>query len=226
MSQHLNAVSEKPQQVRSAEVPQGALVCVVDDDEAIRRSLSRLFRSVGLQAEAFPSATAFLQRAPSEGPSCLVLDLRMPGVDGLELQGTLAAREEQIVFLTGEGDISTCARAMKAGAVDFLVKPVDDENLLGAVLRALVRSARVRQHLNERATMRARINELTPREFEVMQHVIAGKLNKQIADELNFAEKTVKVHRGRVMQKMRVTSVADLVRAAQVAGVAPLAHAR
>ena len=212
--------------MRSAEVPQEALVCVVDDDEAIRRSLSRLFRSVRLQAEAFPSATAFLQREPYEGPSCVVLDLRMPGVDGLELQGTLAAREEQIVFLTGHGDVPTCARAMKAGAVDFLVKPVDDEDLLGAVSRALARSARIRQHLGERAGMRARIDELTPREFEVMQHVIAGMLNKQIADELNFAEKTVKVHRGRMMQKMRVTSVADLVRAAQVAGVAPLTPAR
>ncbi len=210
--------------MRPPEVPLDALVCIVDDDTSVLRSLARLFRSARVQAETFSSATAFLERAVHNGPSCLVLDLRMPGVDGLELQGTLAARETQIVFLTGYGDVPTCADAMKAGAVDFLTKPVDDEILLHAVSRALARSAAIRQRLDERAAARARIDALTPREFAVMQRVIGGMLNKQIADELNSAEKTVKVHRGRVMEKMGVTSVADLVRATQVAGVKPVLH--
>lgn len=206
--------------------PADGLVCIVDDDESVRRSLARLFRSARVLAETFPSATTFLERAPHDGPSCLVLDVHMPGIDGLELQRTLAAREAQIVFLTGRGDVPMCADAMKAGAVDFLTKPVDDEELLHAVSRALVRSGEVRQRLGERAAARGRLEALTPREFEVMQRVIAGLLNKQIADDLNSAEKTVKIHRGRVMEKMGVTSVADLVRAAQVAGVAPVSPAR
>ena len=147
----------------------------------------------------------------------------MPGIDGLELQQTLARREVQIVFLTGHGDVPTCADAMKAGAIDFLTKPVDDEELLGAVFRGLARSVEVRKAAAERAAARAKLDTLTPREFEVMQRVIAGLLNKQIADELGAAEKTIKIHRGRVMEKMGVFSVADLVRVAQAAGVAPAA---
>jgi FixJ family two-component response regulator len=202
-----------------------ALVCIVDDEESIRRSLSRLFRSAHLPSEAFASADAYLERAHHDGPSCLVLDVRMPGLDGLTLQQALANREAQIVFLTGHGDVPMCADAMKAGAIDFLTKPVDDEHLLGAVSRALARSIEVRKAATERAAARAKLDSLTPREFEVMQRVIAGLLNKQVADELGAAEKTIKIHRGRVMEKMDVSSVADLVRVAQAAGVAPLATA-
>ncbi len=149
----------------------------------------------------------------------------MPGVDGLELQHTLADRREQIIFLTGHGDVPMCADAMKAGAVDFLTKPVDDEKLLSAVARALASSVELRKAAAERAQARTRLNLLTPREFEVMQRVIAGALNKQIADALGTAEKTVKIHRGRVMEKMSVSSVAELVRIAQAAGVAPISAA-
>jgi two-component system, LuxR family, response regulator FixJ len=199
-----------------------ALVCIVDDDDSIRRSLSRLFRSVNLPVEAFPSAQSYLDRAPHDGPSCLVLDVCMPGLDGLELQQTLAHRQAQIVFISGHGDVPTCAGAMKAGAVDFLTKPVDADDLLAAVDRALSRSVEVRKTSADRTAARARLNSLTPREFEVMQGVIAGKLNKQIADDLGAAEKTIKIHRGRVMEKMGVSSVPELVRVAQAAGVTPV----
>lgn len=205
--------------------PPNALVCVVDDDESLRRSLARLFRSARLAVETFGSGNAFLDRAPHGGPCCLVLDLLMPGLDGLELQQAIADREAQIVFLSGHGDIPACAGAMKAGAIDFLTKPVDDEDLLAAVVRGLARSAQAREAGAGRLAARACVGTLTPREFEVMQRVIAGRLNKQIADELGAAEKTIKVHRARVMEKMRVTSVADLVRVAQVAEVAPVASA-
>lgn len=199
-----------------------SLVCVVDDDASVRTGLSRLLRSAGLTAETFASARAFLDRTPHEGPSCLVLDVQMPGIDGLELQQALTRRQEQIIFLTGHGDISMCAGAMKAGAVDFLTKPVDDEALLVAIDRALTSSAETRGALSERNAVRTRLDTLTPREFEVMQRVIGGVLNKQIADELGAAEKTIKIHRGRMMEKMSVTSVADLVRLTQIAGVAPV----
>lgn len=202
--------------------PADSLVCIVDDDESIRRSLARLFRSARVAAEVFPSARAFLDRPAHEGPMCVVLDVQMPGLDGLELQQALAGRAVQVVFLTGHGSVPMCAGAMKAGAIDFLTKPVEDDELLGAVARALAHSAEVRTTSAGRAAARARLDTLTPREFEVMQRVIAGRLNKQIADELGAAEKTIKIHRGRVMEKMGVTSVADLVRAALAAGVAPV----
>jgi two-component system, LuxR family, response regulator FixJ len=204
-----------------AATPPGALVCVVDDDESIRRSLSRLFRSAGLVAETFASADAFLGRMEHDGPWCLVLDVRMPDLDGLELQRALAGRSAQIVFLTGHGGVPECVRAMKAGAVDFLTKPVDDEALIGAVARALARSVKVRRAAGERSAARSRLDSLTPRELEVMRCVIAGLLNKQIADQLGAAEKTIKIHRGRVMEKTGANSVADLVRLAQAAGVGP-----
>jgi FixJ family two-component response regulator len=140
----------------------------------------------------------------------------------MELQRALTHREAQIIFLTGHGDVPMCAEAMKAGAVDFLIKPVDDQELLGAVNRALTRSVETRKALAQRAVARALLDTLTPREFEVMQRVIAGALNKQIADDLGASEKTIKIHRGRVMEKMGVISVADLVRLAQDAGVAPV----
>jgi two-component system, LuxR family, response regulator FixJ len=207
---------------RRSPVLANALICVVDDDESVRRSLSRLFCSARLQAETFSSARAYLDRDRYAGPSCVVLDVRMPGVDGLKLQQELADRREQIVFLTGHGEVSMCADAMKAGAVDFLTKPVEDEKLLAAVSRALARSFEERKAAAERLAARSRLNLLTPREFEVMQRVIGGALNKQIADDLGAAEKTVKIHRGRAMEKMRVGSVADLVRIAQLAGVNPV----
>jgi FixJ family two-component response regulator len=145
----------------------------------------------------------------------------MPGLDGLELQQAIADQEAQVVFLTGHGDVPTCASAMKAGAVDLLTKPVDDEELLAAVGRALARSVEARQSRAKKSLARSRIDLLTPREFEVMQRIITGLLNKQIADQLGAAEKTIKIHRGRVMEKMGVTSVAELVRVAQTAGVVP-----
>jgi two-component system response regulator FixJ len=202
--------------------PPNALVCIVDDDDSIRRGLSRLLRSERLTAETFPSANAYLERAAHDGPSCVVLDVEMPGVGGLELQQALVHREAQIVFLTGHGDVPMCAGAMKAGAIDFLTKPVDDETLLDAVRRALARSVEVRNAAADRSAARALIDTLTPREFEVLQRVISGTLNKQIADQLGAAEKTIKIHRGRVMEKMGVTSVADLVRVTQTAGIAPV----
>jgi two-component system response regulator FixJ len=214
-------VPSKPSRLSRPSPPPNVLVCVIDDDESIRRSLSRLFRSARLSAETFASAQAYRDRATHDGPSCLVLDVQLPGLDGLELQQALADRKEQIVFITGHGDVPMCTHAMKAGAVDFLTKPVDETVLLAAVSRALERSAEIHKTKAERASARAKLDRLTPREFEVLQRVIAGSLNKQIAAELGAAEKTVKVHRGRVMEKMGVTSVAELVRLTQVAGVAP-----
>lgn len=198
------------------------LICVIDDDESIRRSLVRLFRSAGLDAETFADGRSYLARTGHLGPTCLVLDVQMPHLSGMELQQTLTERKEQIVFLTGHGDVPMCAEAMKAGAIDFLTKPVDADQLLAAVQRGLTRSSEVKKGMAERAAARAHLNLLTPREFEVMQRVIAGSLNKQIADDLGTAEKTVKIHRGRVMEKMGVTSVAELVRIAQVASVNPI----
>jgi FixJ family two-component response regulator len=206
-----------------ADFPPGSLVCVVDDDELICRSLVRLFRSVGAAVESFGSAEDFLARDRPDGPCCLVLDLQMPGLNGLELQQRLADKAVQIVFITGHGDVPTCAKAMKAGAVDFLTKPVEDEDLVRVVRFALLRSTESRKAAEEHESALARRKTLTARELEVMQHVIAGLLNKQIADVLGAAEKTIKIHRGRVMEKMGVTSVADLVRVAQAARIAPVA---
>ncbi len=199
------------------------LVCVVDDDQSMRRGLRRLFKSVGYAAEMFASAEDYLAREIFVGPICLVLDLRMPGLNGLGLQEALETRGacEQIVFITGHGDVPTATRAMKKGAVDFLTKPFDDEELILAVKRALERAEEQLRRHGERREARRRIDKLTPREFEVFRFVIRGLLNKQIAAELHTAEKTIKVHRGRVMQKLGVTSVADLVRISQRAGVSP-----
>jgi FixJ family two-component response regulator len=199
------------------------LVCVVDDDQSIRRGLRRLFKSAGYAAEMFASAEDYLARETFAGPICLVLDVRMPGVNGLDLQQALESRgaREQIVFITGHADVPTCTQAMKKGAVDFLMKPFDDVELIEAVERAL---ARAKEFLNRRAERRAAremIEKLTPREFEVLRFVIVGLLNKQIAAELRTAEKTIKVHRGRVMQKLGLTSVPDLVRLSERAGVSP-----
>jgi FixJ family two-component response regulator len=199
------------------------LVGIVDDDLSVRRSLRRLFKSAGYAAETFASAENYLAREIFEGPTCLVLDVRMPGLNGLGLQETLQSRGgcEEIVFITGHSDVPTCTQAMKKGAVDFLLKPFDDGELIAAVARALVRGKECLRRQVERRDARGRIDKLTPREFEVLRFVIMGLLNKQIAAELETAEKTIKVHRGRVMQKLGLTSVADLVRFSQNAGVSP-----
>jgi FixJ family two-component response regulator len=200
-----------------------SLVFAIDDDASVRTGLMRLLRSARYKTEIFDSASDFLARAPHPGPSCVIVDVRMPGVSGIDLQETLIRRrrQEQLIFITGHGNISMCAQAMKAGAVDFLPKPFRNEDLLCCVEHALNRSAEQRRRDAEKTSARLLLDALTPREFEVMQLVTTGMLNKQIAAELGTAEKTVKVHRGRVMQKLRVTSVAELVRLVEKACVAP-----
>jgi FixJ family two-component response regulator len=190
-----------------------ASIFVVDDDEAVRASLMRLIRSVGWSAEGYPSAEEFLARPPFEGTGCLLIDVNMPGISGPRLQQMMAeqAGALPVVFLTGAGDVPTCALAMKEGAVDFLLKPVDEEALLQALERALLRHARDREAGRRQALIRARLDRLTGREREVMNGVLRGRLNKQIGDELAIGEKTVKVHRARLMEKMEVRSVAELV---------------
>ena len=203
-----------------------ALVFVIDDDASVRKGVSRLLRSARYKSEAFESASDFLAREQHSGPACLIVDVRMPGINGMDLQETLIQRrrEEQLVFITGHGDISMCAQAMKAGAADFLPKPFRSDELLQCVERALIRSAEQRLRSADKNKTQYLLDSLTPREFEVMQLVITGILNKQIAGELGTAEKTVKVHRGRMMQKLGVTSVAELVRLVEKAGVAPAAR--
>ena len=202
---------------------QRSRVFVVDDDRSVRTSLANLLESDDYTVETFASASEYLSQTPLLGPACLVLDVRLPGLDGLALQRQLleGGRTEQIVFITGFGDIPMGIQAMKRGAIDFLPKPFDDGALLSAVQQALVRSAESWQKREEMAQIRARIATLTRREFEVFRLVIAGLLNKQIAAELGAALRTIKTHRGRVMHKMGVASVAELVRLAQTAGVVP-----
>jgi FixJ family two-component response regulator len=201
-------------------------VFVVDDDQSVRTSLATLLSTEDYAVEIFASATEYLARVLHPGPACLVLDVRLPGLDGLALQRQLMeeGRIEQIVFITGHGDIPMGIRAMKRGAVDFLPKPFTDDELLSAVAQALTRSAEHWKQRGEVAESRARLAELTPREFEVLRLVIAGLLNKEIAAELGVTVRTIKTHRSRVMQKMGVTSVAELVRRAQKAGVSPAPH--
>jgi two-component system, LuxR family, response regulator FixJ len=190
------------------------MVFVIDDDASVRKALARLLRSVGYSHECFPSASGFLARAKATVPSCVVLDYRMPGLNGLQLQNALiaAGRDESIIFITGHGNIPTCANAMKAGAIDFLSKPFRDEELLNAIARSLRLAQRLLREHAERTRIQALVDHLTPREREVLELVVLGKLNKQIAAQLGASEKTIKVHRGRVMQKMQVCSVAELVR--------------
>jgi FixJ family two-component response regulator len=189
-------------------------VFVVDDDASMRRSLERLLRSFGYLAEGYASAAAFLGRPPATGNACVVLDLRMPGMDGLDLQARLAARGDDlpIVFVSGHGDVPSSVRAMKAGALDFLTKPFDESVLRAAVERALDRHAERRASRAGLAALRARFETLTPREREVSREVAEGRLNKQIAERLGTSEKTIKVHRARVMEKLGARSVAELVR--------------
>jgi FixJ family two-component response regulator len=198
-----------------------SLVFVIDDDASVRKGLTRLLRSSGYEPETFASASDFLARPSHSGPSCVIVDVQMPGINGMDLQETLIQRrrEEQLVFITGHGDIPMCAQAMKAGAVDFLSKPFRSDELLQCVHDALIRSAKQRRSSAEKNNARRLLDLLTPREFEVMELVITGLLNKQIAGELGLAEKTIKVHRGRMMHKLGVTSVAELVRLIQRAGI-------
>jgi FixJ family two-component response regulator len=201
-----------------------SLVFLIDDDASVRKGVSRLLRSAGYKSETFGSASDFLAREQHPGPTCVVVDVRMPGLNGMDFQNVLIQRrrEEQLVFITGHGNISMCAQAMKAGAVDFLPKPFRANELLQCIERALVRAAEQRRRGAEKTEARRLLDLLTPREFEVMQFVVTGKLNKQIAAELGTAEKTIKVHRGRVMKKLGITSVAELVRLVETAQIAPV----
>jgi FixJ family two-component response regulator len=199
-------------------------VFVVDDDAAVRKSLVRLLKSAGFRAESFASADEFIQcwkRNPL--PGCVLLDIQMPGIDGLQLQQELSnsTHEIPLIFITGHGDIPSSVKAMKAGAVDFFSKPFNDESLLKAVRMAIERDHRARNERAERVSVAGRFAALTPREREVLELVVRGMLNKQIAAALGASEKTIKIHRGRVMEKMKVQSVADLVRAADKIGIRP-----
>ena len=192
----------------------GSIVYVVDDEESVCRAIARLIRSIGLSVETFQSAKAFLDYTRADRPACLVLDVRLSGPSGLDLQSALveSGRAIPIVFITGHGDVPTSVRAMKGGAVDFLQKPFNDQQLLDCIQRALARSLEERAVRAERADIETRYATLTRREREVLALVVTGKLNKQIASDLGIAEKTTKVHRGRVMEKMQAGSVAALVR--------------
>ena len=196
------------------------IVFVVDDDSSVRKAAARLFRSVGLQVEVFETAQEFLDYPRPDLPSCLVLDVRMPGLNGIQLQEQLAAHDDlPIVFMTGHGDIPMTVQAMKAGAVDFLPKPVNDEQLLATVQQAIDTHARKKTQSAQVVEFRRRMKLLTKREHEVMRLVITGMLNKQIARKLGITEATIKVHRGRVMDKIGVVSVAELVRLSERAGI-------
>ena len=194
----------------------GALVCVVDDDGSAREGLARLICSAGLTAKTFVSGEEFLGAARSQRPGCLILDVNLPGLNGLDLQQELVESgiEVPIIFLTGHGDIPMTVRAVQAGAANFLTKPFDDEELLKAVRQGLERSRLALAHETEMQELRARYASLTPREMQVMALVVSGLLNKQVGGELGISEKTVKAHRGQVMQKMKANSVADLVKMA------------
>ena len=197
------------------------VVFVIDDDESVREALASLIRSAGWKVEVFVSAQEFLARPRAEGPSCLILDVRLPGLSGLELQRRLAEvhTEIPIVFITAHGDVPTSVKAMKAGAVEFLIKPLVDADVLGAIQQAIARDRTAREQEAQMVELHTRYQSLTPREREVMERVVAGLLNKQVAGELGITEFTVKVHRGQVMHKMLADSLADLVRMAERLGI-------
>jgi FixJ family two-component response regulator len=196
-------------------------VFIVDDDSAVLKSLARLLRSARLNVMAFGSPQEFLERHDPRAPGCLVLDLAMPGLNGLELQAALTVKGSAIpiIFLTGHGNIPASVQAMKRGALDFLTKPVNDDDLLKAVQVAIEKDRIARIARAELEDIQARLDSLTPREREVLTHVVSGQLNKQTAADLGTVEKTIKVHRGRVMEKMKVHSVAELVHLAERAGI-------
>ena len=198
-----------------------SIVFVIDDDDSVRRALQRLIRSVGLRVELFGSAHEFLERKRPDIPSCMILDIRLPGMSGLDFQRRLAEAKIHIpiIFITGHGDIPMTVRAMKAGAIEFLTKPFNDQDLLDAIYHALERDRVRRRQEAEIATLRERFESLTPREQEILPRVITGLLNKQIAGEIGTTEATVKVHRSQLMRKMGAESVADLVRMAEKIGI-------
>jgi FixJ family two-component response regulator len=199
------------------------IVYIIDDDVAIQEMLSSLFRSIGLHAQVFGSAVDLLRGTLPNVPSCLVLDIRLPGLSGLDLQEELAKANIRIpiVFMTGHGDIPMTVRAMKAGAVDFLTKPFRDQDLLDAVTKALDHDQKRRRQEDDIADLRIRFESLTPRERQVMSFVTAGLMNKQTAAEVGLSEITVKIHRGNVMKKMGAKSLADLVRMAEALELRP-----
>ena len=198
-------------------------VFVIDDDPSVLKSLARLLKSLGFYAETFASAELFLARKHYDGVGCIVLDVRMPGLSGMGLQDELSKADYSmpIIFITGHGNIPMSVQAMKRGAVDFLTKPFDDKELLQAVKKAIEKDRTAKAERTEVHDALKLIEQLTPREKEVFRYVITGMLNKQIALKLDIAEKTIKVHRGRIMEKLGVDSVADLVRLAEKAGIQP-----
>src|SRR5438552_1164043 len=214
-------MTERPKSSREQSSARESIVFVVEDDPLMRRALSNLFESVGLQVEMFGAASEMLQSKLPDVASCLVLDVRLPGLSGLEFQTELAKANIHIpiIFMTGHGDIPMSVRAMKEGAVDFLTKPFRDQDMLDAVVKAIERDRKRRQDEHRVADLRLRLDGLTEREREVMGLVTAGLMNKQIAGELGLSEITVKIHRGHVMRKMAARSLADLVRMAEVLGV-------
>ncbi|MCA1453432.1 response regulator transcription factor [Bradyrhizobium sp. BRP22] len=193
-------------------------IYLVDDDAGVLTALSRLLRWKGYEVKPYSSPQVFLREHDANAPGCAVLDVSMPGLDGLEIQRVLTATagyQRPVVFVTGQGDIPTSVRAMKAGAIDFLTKPINDDDLFEAVARAEARDAESRRFHSELRLIQAKVSTLTPREREVFTHVVAGRLNKQIAGDLGTVEKTIKVHRSRMMEKLGVRTVADLVRMAE-----------
>ncbi|UPK07092.1 response regulator transcription factor [Bradyrhizobium sp. 170] len=214
-------MTERPKSSRGSASAKESIVLVIDDDASVRRALTNLFESIGLKVEVFASAAEMLDSKLPDVASCLVLDIRLPGLSGLDFQTELAKANIHIpiIFMTGHGDIPMSVRAMKGGAVDFLTKPFRDQDMLDAVVTAIERDRKRREADKIVADLQALLETLTPREREVLAWVSSGRLNKQIAAELGLAEITVKIHRGRIMKKMGARSLADLLRKAETLGV-------